>query len=254
MDETNTLNRYFEAIEKRGLYSSRRNLQFYLDHVFQTMDFTGKAMLDIGAGMGLCSFYAAARGASRVVSLEPEAAGSTEGFIRTFQELSQILDLPQVELKPITFQEYDPGDTKFDIVFLQDSVNHIEQEACETLLTDPRSAQVYLQLFKRMYDLCAPGGTLIITDVSRYNFWPMIGLRNPFAPTIGWKGHQSPEHWAKLLSQVGFQSPMIRWKSLNRFGRLGSVLLGNKLGAFFVHSYFSLTMRKPSAGDESGGS
>ena len=201
-------------------------------------------MLDIGCGAGLCSFYAACSGAAKVISLEPEEAGSTAGVTSKYQKLANSLNLDQVTLQGITLQEFDPGGQKFDIIILDDSVNHLDEDACINLHRDPAAEESYTKIFRQIYDMAADGAVLIITDASRYNIFPLFGLKNPMVPTIDWTVHQSPTLWTRLLSNAGFSNPTVRWRSLNRFGPIGERLLGNKVASFFLWSRFCLTMRK----------
>lgn len=244
MERSSRVSRYFDAVGEQSLCSSPDRLRVYISHVFQDTDLNGVAMLDIGCGVGLCSIYAACAGARKVVSLEPEAAGSTAGVSSKYQKLVSSLDLENATLHGVTFQEFDPGDEKFDVILLDDSVNHLDEEACINLQHDQAAIESYAELFRKIHALAADGAKLIITDASRYNFFPMLGLKNPIARTIDWRVHQSPTYWAKLLSDAGFSNPTIRWRSFNRLGRIGSLLLGNKVAAFFLRSRFCLTMEK----------
>ena len=72
-----------------GLYSNVRNLRRYLAWLFAGVDLRGKRFLDVGAGQGLYSLYAAAQGACAVVALEPQAAGSRQGANARMQNLAQ---------------------------------------------------------------------------------------------------------------------------------------------------------------------
>jgi 2-polyprenyl-3-methyl-5-hydroxy-6-metoxy-1,4-benzoquinol methylase len=64
-----TLDRYYDAIARTG--RNPGNLRFFVEYVFEGVDLTGKTVLDVGAGDGRFSCYAAAAGAREVVSLEP---------------------------------------------------------------------------------------------------------------------------------------------------------------------------------------
>ena len=236
---------YFEAVEKLGLYSSPRNLQFYFSHIFEDANsFAGKSVLDVGAGKGLCGTYAACSGASKVIAIEPEAAGATKGVRSKFTMLLDELGLDAVSVLPVVFQEFDAGEEQFDIIILDDCVNHLDEEACVRLHVDQTARDTYMKIFTKLYTTASPGAKLVITDASRYNFFAMLGLKNPFTPTIDFEGHQSPKLWAQLLTEAGFQNPRIRWRSFNRFGAIGKSLFANKTVSFFLHSRFCLTMEK----------
>jgi len=243
MTNTQALDRFFEAVAEYNLYSSPRNLQFYLHYLFQDVNLTGKKVLEIGAGAGLCSCYAASSGAEKVISLEPEAAGSTAGVTDRFNKLSNALGLSQVAMYPLTFQDFDPGNEKFDVILLDDCVNHLDEAACVDLLRDAGAIEAYRNIFHKMYDIAADRAKIIITDCSRHNFFALLKRRNPFSPTIEWHKHQAPVTWMRLLADAGFVNPMVKWASFNRLGSVGR-LLGNKPAAFFLQSRFRIEMEK----------
>lgn len=239
------LQRYFEVITQKKMYSDATKLQFHMDAIFDGTEFAAKQILDIGGGKGLYTFFSAAKGAKAAVCLEPEGDGSNDGIHALFQEINQTLNFPGVELQPKTLQQFDPGDRTFDIILMHNSINHLDESACADLKHDEAARAAYLALFRRMYEMAAPGARLIVCDCSRYNVWALLKLRNPFAPSIEWDKHQSPKLWARLLKQAGFVNVGIRWTTFNRLGAAGRLVLGNKFMAYFLRSHFCLTMNKP---------
>jgi SAM-dependent methyltransferase len=232
---------YFRLMADQGW--SPENLRFFLRQLFAGIDLRGKKLLDVGAGTGVHSFYAASAGAMRVVSLEPEAAGSSAGVRAAFAGAAARLELDQVELVPQTIQEYDPAGEQFDVVLLHSSINHLDEDACVRLHHDPVARALYLGHFEKLAALAAPGATLIAVDCSRKNLFARVG-KNPLAPTIEWEKHQAPELWADLLQQAGFEHPRIRWLSFNTLRSPGRLLLGNRFAAYFLVSAFSLTVTR----------
>jgi hypothetical protein len=216
-----------------------------MDTLFAGIDLKNKMVLDIGGGAELYSFYAASRGAKKVICLEPEADGSMSGVKEKFQNLKDHLECNNVELTPIILQALEPEGGTFDVILLHNSINHLDEAACINLLWESESRSVYQDIASKIYSVSNNGAILIICDCSRYNFFPLLKIRNPFAPTIEWHKHQAPEIWADLFGDIGFVNPKIRWTSFDQLRNWGIVLTGNKLMAYFLRSHFCLTMDKP---------
>jgi cyclopropane fatty-acyl-phospholipid synthase-like methyltransferase len=201
-------------------------------------------MLDIGAGTGLLSLYAACNGAERVVALEPEAAGSRKDMRAVFHATADELGCTQAEMLPLTFQEYEPAGQQFDVVMVHQAINHLDEEACIRLHRDPAARATYRRLLAKLAGMCSDGAKLIIVDVSRHNLFSQLGLRCPFAKTIEWHKHQPPKVWSRLLSDAGFQTRRVRWFAFNRLGLPGRALLGNAVGAYVLGTNFCLVAEK----------
>jgi SAM-dependent methyltransferase len=244
MDRAASLDRFYFTVCQEGLYSSRGNLRYYLHYLFQDTTFVGRKLLDVGCGAGLFSFYVACCGASQVTSLEPEAEGSSRGMVDQFQRVSTSLGLNQINLYSKRFQDFDPGNKVFDIILLHNSINHLDEVACANLQHDNQAVETYRAIFQKLSNMASHGAKLIIADCSRHNFFALCHLKNPFGPTMEWHKHQSPGFWAKLLSDVGFRNPKIRWTSFNSLRSIGRMLFGNRVVAFFLQSHFCLTMEK----------
>jgi len=239
--------KYFTFIDRQGLWTwrSQRNLRRYLHYLFKGTCFQDKKMLDIGGGSGFFVFYGACMGANRAVCLEPQAAGSDGGAIETFAELqSGLPEVDQVDLKGVTFQDFDPQGERFDVILLHNSINHLDEQACRNLHRDPGAIATYRDIFGKLGDLAGDGARLIIADCSRYNLLGLLGIRNPAAPHIDWRLHQPASLWARLLSEHGFCNPRIRYASFSQLGTIGRLLLGNRIASFCLTSHFSLTMDK----------
>ena len=156
-----------------------------------------------------------------------------------------MLGYNQVEFEPVTFQAFDSAEKQFDIILLHNSINHLDETACINLLNDEASKAIYMDIFSKLSSLASSGAKLIVCDCSRYNFFALLKVRNPFAPTIEWHKHQAPKVWVNLLGQVGFVNPRIRWTAFNTLRSPGRILLGNRLLSYFLRSDFRFTMKKP---------
>jgi SAM-dependent methyltransferase len=240
------LDRFFDTVTRtHRLFSSRSNLEFYLKYIFGPIGFAGRTMLDVGGGSGVFSFYAACKGASRVVCLEPEADGSSSGVTGTFLSVRRSLCLDeQVRQLPLPLLGYNKPESRFDIVLLHNSINHLDEQACMDLHRKRKAHEKYAAIFRHLASLMNPRGRLIIADCSRYNLFGSIGLKNPFVPQIEWEKHQSPGRWAALLSESGFVPSQVKWSSFNRARNFGKALLANRVGAYLCTSHFCLTAKR----------
>jgi SAM-dependent methyltransferase len=243
---------FYREILTRRLYSTRHNLDHFLATVFADLPLEGCTVLDIGGGMGLLGFAAVQRGAARAVLVEPEAhapgetAGGTAGVTARFREVRDALGWSdQVVLAPVTFQAFDPGAERFDLVLSHNSINHLDERACTELHRSAEARRVYLEIFAKVRSLMRTGGRLVILDCARRNLFGDLGLRSPIMPAIEWRKHQQPRVWARLLTEAGFTEPAIRWTTLHSLGRPGRLLLGNPVAAYVLTSHFRLEVRCP---------
>ncbi|GBC93409.1 hypothetical protein HRbin15_01900 [bacterium HR15] len=244
-DEKEMLTRFCQLIEQEQGAKAARGFRWRVEHyLFPDIDLKNKRFLDIGGGSGTYSFYAACRGAREIVCLEPEAAGSSAGMRIAFQNRAMQLNLSNVVLLPKKFQEYEPEGT-FEVLFCHNAINHLDEEATTCLHKDPQAQQVYQAIFQKLFRLCSPGGYLIIADASRHSLYGWLGIKSPLTPTIEWHKHQPPEVWEKLASQAGFRRVVLRWRSPASLGRIGQLLIGNRLINFFLWAHFCLTLQKP---------
>ena len=205
-----------------------------------------KNVLDIGGGSGYISFYFLASGAEKSICLEPEEDGSTEGIMNEFNLIRKTMDFEDnASLLPITFQNYNAEDKKYDFISLYHSVNHLNESATVSLAESKKAQDIYVQLFKKMFDMTAPGGTILCCDIARNNVFGDLGLKNPLASTIEWEKHQSPYLWAELFKEAGFVDPKIRWSTFGKGKPFVDLFLSNKIASYFIISHFCMTVKKP---------
>jgi SAM-dependent methyltransferase len=244
MDERHLFH-LFDILDTENIYKSAGTLRYYLNYVFQDMILTDRVVLDIGCGSGIMAAYAAYKGAKLVVGLEPEASGAKTGYLERGRKIIEALNLNygQIQILPYTIQGYDSRQMKFDVILMHNSINHLDEKACRKLHFSHASRQNYIGIFKKVSDLLNCGGTLVILDCSRYNFWPLLRVKNPFCPQIQWEKHQSPQLWIELLQQCGLKGPRIQWASFRTLRWLGKPLQ-NRFTAFFFTSHFRLVMHK----------
>lgn len=235
---------FLEGAVDLKLYSTKKNLTRHLEFFFQNTELKGKRVLDIGGGSGLLSYWAIVNGGSSVC-LEPEFDGSSKGIKDSFFHLGKNIGMnpSRAEFEAIKFQDYKPNEL-FDIIVLANSINHLNEDAVQSVTKDKAARKEYIQYFEKMYNLLNDNGILIITDCSRHNFFNLFGMKNPLMPTIEWKKHQSPYYWGKLLNIVGFKKKSIHWSAPNSLGFFGKLVFGNPISSFFTLSHFRLEMKK----------
>jgi SAM-dependent methyltransferase len=222
----------FEEISRViGGRKSPRRIAFNCRQAFGRVDPRGKNVLEIGAGEGVLSAYAAARGASCVVALEPEDA------------MTDALDVSNLQIVRETIQDYDGDERKFDIVLSWNSINHLDEPMCAELHRTQRAKDAYRSILLHIREMMNPGAVLILADCSRHNLYPMLGVRPPVLPHIEWEKHQSPRTWVELLTPLGFVRRRLTWPT-NYYLRPLAALLSNPVAGFFLLSHFRLVMSR----------
>jgi SAM-dependent methyltransferase len=223
---------------------SDKRIEFWIRQSLRHLDFREKTVLDVGAGTGTFTCYLAQRGARHVVALEPDLDGSGSGAgLATLSDRVQSLGLKNVSSSNQTFQSYET-EKRFDIVLLHAVINHLDETAVMVAHEAEWARDRYRQLLGKVYQLLTPGGVAIIADCARDNVFPLLGRRNPFAPTIEWHKHQNPTIWRALCRDVGFRNIQLNWATPNRLRRFGW-LVNNWPAAFLLHSHFILHAYRP---------
>lgn len=233
------LEEFLHEAVRQGSAKSIERLSFRCEEVFSDISLPGISLLEIGAGPGNFCFWAALHGAREVVALEPEAAGSTSGSSRKFQQMLHLSGLKNVTLFRRTIQQYEPAKARYDVALSYNSIEHLDEEAVQRLQSDPDSREVYQVILRKIAQSLKPGGRFIIYNVGRTNLWPLLGLHNPFAPTIEWHIHQDPSLWRTLLLDSGFDRVDTGWELKYSLRHMGP-LVSNCLFTFFTDSMFRL--------------
>lgn len=246
MTEKKSLSVFYSAAVDLGVYTKANRLRFYLEqYLFKGIDFKNKRVIDIGGGDGLFGFYAAIKGASHVVVMEPEFDGSSEGMNNDFRELKQALGNPNnIELVTSVLEDYESEKDVFDVVLLHNSINHIDEQGCIHLLESKEAQSTYEEFFGLLSSFAKQDSILIICDCTNKNIFYSMKMTNPIMKTIEWEKHQSPTVWAKMASKYGYQHISTKWTTLNALGRFGRIVFGNKLMSFLTLSHFRLELKK----------
>jgi 2-polyprenyl-3-methyl-5-hydroxy-6-metoxy-1,4-benzoquinol methylase len=229
------------AVDLGGFKTPERS-RFRCEETFRGVELRGKSVLEIGAGSGFFSAYAALQGARKVVALEPALDGSSEQACERLFHMQREINCANMIPLAQTIQEFDSHSERFDVVLSYNSVNHLDENSCIALKTSKDARERYRQLFGKIATMMVPGGTLLLADCSRYNVFGVVGLKSPLVPTITWELHQTPATWSKLLQSVGFVEERVVWRTLYPLRRLGW-LAANRLANFFLTSHFLLVMK-----------
>jgi 16S rRNA G966 N2-methylase RsmD len=240
IDET----KFREVLIQRGRWSSGRVFDLYFDQLFRGVTFQNRDVLDVGGGIGTCSFMAVSRGASKVVCLDPESEGATNGTGEVFTSIAAELNVKNARIEKKTLQQFEPLSDLFDVVIFHNSINHVEEEACIHLKDSEDAKRKYRAVFQRLFKLTKPGADIIIADCTSSNIFPNLGLKHPISRSIEWQKHQPPEVWINEMTNTGFSQPSVKWSAYTRLGELGWLLTANRLGAYFLTGHFMLHMKR----------
>lgn len=227
---------------KAAGYASTERYCARADFLFRNVPLSHRHVLDVGCGKGAFTLWPVLQGADFALGIEPESSGSTQGSLQTLRQTIHSLGLDhKVEASAKRLDDLST-ERPFDVVVMYNVINHLDEEAVQHLhKNDLQAVQRYLFVLRHLFQLMKPGGDLIVADCGRENFWSLLGLKSPFAPTINWHFHQEPKIWIPLFEQAGFHLEDWRWSSLYPFGALSA----NHLVQYLTASHFVLHFRRP---------
>lgn len=234
----------YKFYNPKGVFGSPNKILYYLENLFQGIEFKNKNVLDVGAGFGMFSIYMSLMGAKKVVSLEPELEGGTSIMINTFNMLIKILNIKNIEIRKEIFQDYEPKENSFDIILFHNSINHLNEQACIDYRKSEVSANIYKDYASKIYKMQSKNGLLIIADCSSSNFYNDLGMKNFFNPSIEWQKHQKSEIWINLFQSLNYKHVFTSWTTPGVFPLIEKIILNNKLFQYFTFSHFRIRFQK----------
>lgn len=232
----------------------RREDGWRLDRVAWRLEFLlngyrvqGKRVLEIGCGSGTFSIYLALAGAARVVGVDPEGPGSSQGTTWKMNERIERLNLENCEFMPFPFAGGLFPKESFDLVISYNSINHL-YEVTSDLRNDGAARDVYRNIFEDIHGTCAPNGLFVLSDCSRSNFFGELGrfgIPHPFrgVRSIEWEKHQYPSTWRNLLQDTGFKVVSQSWYVPAPLRRIRWVI-DNPIANYFSASHFTIRAKK----------
>jgi len=236
------LNDVYERAARHVGYANGKRYRARANSLFKGVYFKGASVLEIGCGAGAWAIWAALQGAAKSVGIEPEAKGSTNGTLDLFRKNVKVLGLErQIEAHACTLQDFAANasaGTQFDIVVMYAVINHLDEEAVVMLDRDERMVERFLGILRPLRQITRTGGTVVVSDCARSNFWPDLGMTSPFAKSIEWFKHQNPPVWIRVFERAGFRNAIWYWSPIYPFGKLST----NSFVQYLTRSHFVLRM------------
>ena len=165
-------------------YQDPRRYEREAGFLFEGIAVAGKRVLDVGAGRGAFSVWAALQGAASVVALEPELDGSTAGSSVAFEQVVEDFGLSdRVELRRVPLEQLESR-AEFDLVLMNGVINHLNEAAVVRLHRDPQAVDEYVETLRALRSLVRPGALAIVSDCGRRSIWNTVGRQGPWTHDI----------------------------------------------------------------------
>ena len=223
-------------------YRSGHRYRVRGNFLFRGIDLRGAYVLEIGCGTGAWAIWTSLHGASKVVAIDPEAAGSSKNSFAEFQRNIETFGLQkQIQAIGCSLEDLPKQQRPFDVVVMYNVINHLDEDAVMVLHKEQAAFERYVTLLKNLRSHMRSGSWLVVADCARDNLWANLGLTSPFVPSIEWEKHQNPKTWIEVVEHAGFRTFDLRWSPLQPF----PALTGNRLVEYLTCSHFALRFRVP---------
>lgn len=223
-------------------------LAFRVRDTFRDTSWVGKDVLEIGCGRGDVSIFMALNGARSVMAIEPTSTGGSRAAAELLRRRLDLLKLRNLTFAPVTVEELDYPERSFDLVFGIQVVEHL-YETRELVVKGSPAYVNYVKAFRHVHRLLRPGGSFVLTDVSRSSLWTLVrriwGRRfvSPLAPTVYWEIHQYPRTWRRVAEDAGFGAVAVHWRVPYQLRSLPWVA-DNRVFQYFTFASYILRARR----------
>ncbi|WP_167768513.1 methyltransferase domain-containing protein [Haloarcula amylovorans] len=212
----------------------------YFEYLFQGITLRDKDVLEIGAGSGAISELLVKHGASKVVALEPEAAGSDYKGVSFRRLKNRANKYENINALNQAFQDFVIKD-QFDLVVLHNSINHLNENLVTRIHNDKVAWDRYQNLIDKIFEVTAQQGKVVVCDSARSTFWTPFDI-SPVS-NIEWEKHQNPDLWVSIFRESGFEYIQKDWTPV--FGNpIIQLVTGTYLGAFLRAGHFRLLFQR----------
>lgn len=217
---------------------------YFKNYIFNDVSIENKTILDLGGGNGIASFYALhkTKNCSAWI-VDPIAEGSNQLMTDQYNTLKDKIDPARIHfhrdfIDTLKKPEY------FDIILMHNSINHIGEDIIEEALVNKEKHEEYVERIRLITDRLKKGGTIIVADCGRRNFWGDLGLNSPVAPSIEWNLHCEPRVWQKMIEEAGSVHISSNRTARRELGIFGKILLANRPCSYMLDSHFVSKYRK----------
>src|SRR4030095_15626125 len=131
-------------------YANRSRYVFRGNFLFDGIPLNGAHVLEVGCGTGAWAIWGALHGASRVLGIEPQDAGSSENSLSLLRQNIEELRLnDRVEAQSYCLQDLPDFGGLFDVIVMYNVVNHLDEDAVQILHKERNAFERYVSLLRK---------------------------------------------------------------------------------------------------------